>query len=131
MPIVEYVEVNARTREVIFFMLYISNFRVKEGKFNEFQAWIKTNEKALAKLAQKAGWKYLGTFYYVLGTGGAANGCFLHEFSKYADIDRSRELFGDTADEKLSKQLMDLLASDPMHDRILRPMGEAQVYKFQ
>ena len=112
-------------------MLYIGNFKVKEGKFNEFQAWVKANEKTLAKLAQKSGWKYLGTFYYVLGTGGSANGCFLHEFSKYADIDRSRELFGDAADEKLSKQLMELLSSESMHDQILRAMGEAKVYKFQ
>jgi hypothetical protein len=112
-------------------MLYVGNFKVKEGKFNEFQAWIKANEKTLTKWAQKAGWKYLGTFYYVLGTGGSAHGCFLWEFSKYADIDKSRELFGDAADENLSKVLTDLLTNDPMHDHILRPMGEAQVYKFQ
>jgi len=111
-------------------MLYISNFKVKEGKFNEFQAWVKTNGKSLSKLAEKAGWKYLGTFYYVLGTGGSAHGCFLHEFSKYGDIDKSRELFGDATDQKLSKELMGLLANDPMHDQILRPIGEAQLYKF-
>ncbi|HJW98456.1 MAG TPA: hypothetical protein VJ529_04935 [Candidatus Bathyarchaeia archaeon] len=111
-------------------MLYLSNFKVKEGKFNQFQAWIKVNEKTLANLAQKVGWKYLGTFYYALGTGGQANGCFLHEFQKYGDIDKSRDLFGDPTDEKIGKALMDLLASDPMHDRILRPIGEAQVYKF-
>lgn len=112
-------------------MLYISNFKVKEGKFNEFQAWVKANEKALAALAQKVGWKYLGTFYYVLGTGGPAHGCFLHEFSKYGDFDKSRELFGDKKDEKMSKELMDLLANDPIHDRILRQIGEAKLYKFQ
>jgi len=112
-------------------MLYLGNFKVKEGKFNEFQAWIKANEKTLAKQAQKVGWKYLGTFYYVLGTGGPAHGCFLYEFSKYSDIDKSRELFGDATEEKLSKELTDLLANDPIHDQILRPIGEAQIYKFQ
>jgi len=112
-------------------MLYLGNFKVKEGKFNEFQAWIKANEKTLAKQAQKVGWKYLGTFYYVLGTGGPAHGCFLYEFSKYSDIDKSRELFGDATEEKLSKELTDLLANDPIHDQILRSIGEAQVYKFQ
>jgi hypothetical protein len=112
-------------------MLYISNFKVKEGKFSEFQAWIKANDKALTDLAQKVGWKYLGTFFYALGTGGPAHGCFLHEFSKYGDIDKSRDLFGDAKDEKLSRDLMALLSSDPVHDRILRPMGEARIYKFQ
>jgi hypothetical protein len=111
-------------------MLYIGNFRVKEGKYNEFQAWIKANEKTFAKLAEKAGWKYLGTYYYVLGTGGPAHGCFLHEFTKYADIDKSRDLFGDATDQKLSKEMMDFLENEPMHDQILRQMGEAQLYKF-
>jgi hypothetical protein len=112
-------------------MLYISNFKVKEGKFSEFQAWIKKNEKTFTELAEKAGWKYLGTFFYALGTGGEAHGCFLHEFSKYGDIDKSRGLFGDAKDEKLSRELMALLTSDSIPDRILRPIGEARVYKFQ
>jgi len=41
-------------------MLYIYNYNLKEGKMEEFQKFIKENEKAIAKQAPK-GWKYLGT----------------------------------------------------------------------
>jgi len=103
---------------------------VKEGKFKEFQDWVKANEKIFAEHAQKVGWKYLGTFYYVLGIGGPAHGCFLHEFSKYADIDTSRTLFSDPAEEKLNKEATALLTNDPLPNQMLRPIGETLLYEF-
>jgi len=49
-------------------MLYIVNFNIKEYKLTEFQKFVKANEKTLAKHAPK-GWKYMGTYFYVLGFG--------------------------------------------------------------
>jgi hypothetical protein len=112
-------------------MLDIENFRVKEGKFKEFQEWTKANEKTMAERAQKVGWKYLGTFFYVLGTGGLAHGCIMWEISKYADMDASRSLFDDPVWEKMSKELTVLLTYDPLPVQILRPIGEAKIYKFE
>jgi hypothetical protein len=36
-------------------------------------------------------------------------------------------MFGDKKEEKMSKELMGPLANDPMHDRILRQIGGAQL----
>ena len=66
-------------------MLWIQNFNVKEYKMEECQKLIKENEKTLAKHAPK-GWKYIGTYCYVLGFGPYC-GAFLWECSNYADFD--------------------------------------------
>ena len=112
-------------------ILQIDNFVIKEKKYKEFQEWVKANEKNLAALAKKAGQKYLGTYYYVLGTGSHVNagGCFMWELSKYGDIDTSLTLFRDPKDEKISRDLTELLVSTPTPTLLLRPFGEALIYK--
>ena len=47
-------------------MLVIFNFNLKEGRAKKYQKWIKENEKDMAAHAPK-GWKYRGTYFYVLG----------------------------------------------------------------
>jgi len=112
-------------------LLIIDNFRVKEGKFKQFQEWVKNNRKDLEEWCKKIGWKYRGTYYYAIGTGASlrANGCFMWEISKYADIDTSRGTFKDPLDERISRAMTDLLVSQPMPEFILRPMTEALIYK--
>jgi hypothetical protein len=109
----------------------ISNFAVKEGKFEEFQKWVKKNEPTFASLAKKSGHKYLGTYYYALGTGASmhSHGCFMYELSKYGDIDQSRTLFKDPENERLDKEAMEFLEYTPTPVMFLRPFGEGLFYK--
>ena len=112
-------------------IMQIDNFVIKEKKYKEFQDWVKVNEKNLAALAKKFGAKYLGAYYYVLGTGAHVNagGCFMYELSKYGDIDTSLTLFKDPKDEKMSRELTELLVNVPTPVLLLRPFGEALIYK--
>jgi len=112
-------------------LLVIENFRVKEGKFKEFQDWVAKSRANHTKLLKKFGAKYLGIYYYCLGTGAAvkADGCFMYEISKYADIDASREMFKDPLDEKLSREVMKLLMNEPTPTLIIRPQSDALIYK--
>ena len=48
-------------------VLYIFNHNLEEGQAESFQKFIK-KEKTLVKHAPKR-WKYLGTYFYVLGFG--------------------------------------------------------------
>ena len=112
-------------------IIQIDNFLIKEKKYKEFQDWIKANEENLAAWAKKAGWKYRGTYYYVLGTGAHLNagGCFMWELSKYGDIDKLLTIFKDPVDEKLTRELTELLENIPTPSLLLRPFGEAHIYK--
>ena len=112
-------------------ILHIDNFVIKEKKYKEFQEWVKANEKTLAAWAKKAGVKYQGTYYYALGTGAHVNagGCFMWELSKYGDIDTFLTLFKDPKDEKISRELTELLVNVPTPTLLLRPFGEAHIYK--
>ncbi|MGB8781430.1 MAG: hypothetical protein WCD81_12380 [Candidatus Bathyarchaeia archaeon] len=53
------------------------------------------------------------------------------EISKYADMDTIRSLFDDPVWEKIGKELTVLLTYDPLPEQILRPIGEAKIYKFE
>jgi len=112
-------------------ILEIDNFVIKEKKYKEFQDWVKANEKNLAALAKKSGMKYRGAYYYAMGTGAHLNagGCFMWELSKYGDIDTSLTLFKDPKDEKISRELTELLVNMPTPTLLLRPFGEALIYK--
>ncbi len=112
-------------------LLLIENFRVKEGKYKEFQDWVARSKADFVKLGKKSGWKYLGVYYYAMGTGASlrADGCFMYEISKYADIDSSRKTFEDPLDEKISKAAVKLLMNYPVPYLILRPQSEALIYK--
>jgi hypothetical protein len=112
-------------------ILQIDNFVIKEKKYKEFQDWVKANKENLIALGKKAGQKYRGTYYYALGTGAHVNagGCFMWELSKYGDIDTSLTLFKDPKDEKISRELNELLVNMPTSSLLLRPIGEALIYK--
>jgi len=120
---------NVEVRELP--LLLIDNFRVKEGKYKEFQDWVARNKANMVKLSKKSGSKFLGVYYYALGTGAPvrADGCFMYEISKYADIDTSRGTFKDPLDEKLSREIVKLLMNEPAPTLILRPQSDLLVYK--
>jgi hypothetical protein len=82
-------------------------------------------------MGKKSGWKYQGVYYYCIGTGASvkADGCFMFEISKYADIDSSRGTFKDPLDEKISRALVELLMNEPTPEFILRPYSDALIYK--
>jgi hypothetical protein len=75
--------------------------------------------------------KYRGTYYYVLGTGAHVNagGCFMWELSKYGDIDTALTIFKDPTDEKLTRELTEILINTPTSSLLLRPFGEALIYQ--
>jgi hypothetical protein len=112
-------------------IIQIDNFVIKEKKYKEFQNWIKANEKNLATWGKKAGMKYRGAYYYAMGTGAHLNagGCFMWEFSKYGDIDTALTTFKDPIDEKMTRELTELLVNQPTPTLLLRPFGEALIYK--
>jgi len=112
-------------------ILEIDNFVIKEGKFKEFQDWLKKNEKAFAALLKKSNIKYRGTYYYALGTGAHVNAmaCVMTELSKYGDIDASLKLYKDPEDERISRELMKFLVSTPTSSLLLRPIGQGLFYK--
>jgi hypothetical protein len=109
----------------------IDNFALKEGKFEEFQKWVKKNEPAFAALAKKSGQKYLGTYYYAMGTGAQLHsaGCFMYELSKYGDIDKALTMFKDPEDERITREVLQFLDSMPTPTLLLRPFGEGLFYK--
>lgn len=112
-------------------LLIIENFRIKGGKYKEFQDWFEKSKTDLVELGKKSGWKFQGAYYYAVGTGASvgADGCFMWEISKYADIDSSRGTFKDPLDEKVSKALVELLMNEPTPTLMLRPYSEALIYK--
>lgn len=79
----------------------IDNFIIKEKKQKEFQDWIKANEETFVAMAKKMDAKYLGTYYYDMGTGAHvnANACWMWELSKYGDIDAALTMLNDPTDE--------------------------------
>ena len=64
------------------------NYNIKENKFREFQEFIKKNQQTKAEHAPK-GWKYLGTYCYVLGFG-PYHAAVMWDISDYADFDALR-----------------------------------------
>jgi hypothetical protein len=105
-------------------MLYIFNYNIKEGRMEEFQKFIKENEKTIAKQAPK-GWKYMGTYFYVLGFGPycAAD---LWECSNYADFDTWRNYDNPTW-VKLWKQAVEYCTSEPVVSWLLREAGDTKI----
>jgi len=91
-------------------MLWIINLNLKEYKTKEFQKFIKENEKTIAEHAPK-GWKYMGTYFYVLGFGPYTAAQFW-ECSGYADFDTLRN-HDDPTWLKLMEQSMDFGTPEP------------------
>ena len=112
-------------------ILEIDNYVVKEGKFKEFQDWVKKNEKSVAASAKKWNGKYRGTYYYVLGTGAHVNAgvAVMWEFSKYGDIDESIKSYKDKENQRITKESMEFLVSAPTPALFLRPIGQGKFYQ--
>ena len=107
-------------------MLYVMNFNLKEYKQKEFQKFIKENEKTLAKHAPK-GWKYMGTYFYVLGFGPHYGACFW-ECSDYADFDTSRKHQDeDPTWSGLWEQILEFWTPEPTPAWLLREAGDTKI----
>jgi len=51
------------------------------------------------------------------------------ELSKYGDIDTALTIFKDPTDEKLTRELTEILINTPTSSLLLRPFGEALIYQ--
>jgi hypothetical protein len=105
-------------------MLRIMNYNIKENKTKEFQEFIKKNEKTKAAHAPK-GWKYLGTYFYVLGFG-SYHAAVMWEITDYADLDALRN-HEDPIFWNLIEQFLDLTAHEPTPGWLLRKVGDTKI----
>jgi hypothetical protein len=109
-------------------MLRIYNFNIKEGKFKEFQQFIKENEATKAAHAPK-GWKYMGTYYYVLGFG-PYHGMTIWEITDYADLDALRE-HDDQIYWTLIEKYLDFTTNEATPGWLLREVGDTQITELK
>ncbi|HEY7588827.1 MAG TPA: hypothetical protein VIB49_08825 [Thermoplasmata archaeon] len=112
------------SREARGIVLYIQNFNLKEGRALEFQAWMKKNEGAIAK-ATPRGWKYRGTYAYVLGFG-RYGGMAMWECSRYADFDAWRE-HDDPTWNRLNGEIQDFFTEEITEAVLLREIGDTRI----
>ena len=105
-------------------MLSIWNFNLKENKAREYQKFIKENEQKIASHAPK-GWKYMGTYFYVLGFG-PYTGATLWEITDYADFDILRN-HDDPIWLKLTEQAMEFGTPEPAPSWLLREAGDTKI----
>ncbi len=105
-------------------MLRIMNFNIKENRTKEFQEFIKKNEKTKAAHALK-GWKYLGTYFYVLGFG-PYHAAIMWEITNYADLDALRN-HDDSIFWNLMEQFLDFTAHEPTPGWLLREVVDTQI----
>jgi len=105
-------------------MLVMMNFNLKEHKAREFQRFVKENEKTIADHAPP-GWKYRGTYFYVLGFGPYV-GAEFWEISDYADFDAFRN-HDDPTWLRLMEQSMEFGLAEPTPSWLLREAGDTKI----
>lgn len=105
-------------------MLYIMNGNVKEGKMIEYQQWVRKNED-LMKEHTPPGWKYLGTYAYVLGFG-HHHIASLWECETYKDFDNWRE-HNDENWLRILEEAQDFFSTDPVESVLLREIGDTRI----
>ncbi len=105
-------------------MLRIMNYNIKENKTKEFQEFIKKNQKTKAAHAPK-GWKYLGTYFYVLGFG-PYHAMVMWEISDYADFDALRD-HADPVFWGLMEEFFSFTSNDPTPGWLLRKVGDTRI----
>ncbi len=105
-------------------MLRISNYNIKEHQIKKLQKFVKENESTIAEHAPK-GWKYLGTYFYVLGFG-PYHLAVIWEISDYADLDTLRDHDDPVFWETLEKK-MKFLTMEPTPGWLLRKVGETKI----
>jgi hypothetical protein len=90
----------------------------------EFQEFVKENQETIAKHAPK-GWKYLGTYCYVLGFG-PYHAALMWEITDYADLDTLRNhedaVFWDLLEKKFA-----FLTQEPTPGWLLRKVGDTKI----
>lgn len=105
-------------------MLRIMNYNVKEQKIMELQKFVEENQETIAKHAPK-GWKYLGTYFYVLGFG-PYHVAVMWEINDYADLDTLRDhddpIFWDLVETKFG-----FMTADPTPGWLLRKVGDTKI----
>ena len=105
-------------------MLRIINYNIKENKTKEFQEFIKKNQETKAAHALK-GWKYLGTYFYVLGFG-PYHAMVMWEISDYADFDALRD-HADPVFWGLMEEFFSFTSNDPTPGWLLRKVGDTRI----
>jgi len=105
-------------------MLWIVNFNLKENRIAEYQNFIKKSEKTMAEHAPK-GWKYLGTYFYVLNFG-PNHAAVFWEISDYADFDTYRN-HDDPTWWKLLEQAIGFTTNEPAPGWLLREAGDTKI----
>ncbi len=90
----------------------------------DYQIWVKKNEKLFEKHAPP-GWKYRGSYSYVLGFG-RFHAAWLWESQKYGDFDALRE-HNDETWIRLSEEASDFFTSDPGEAVLLREIGVTRI----
>lgn len=105
-------------------MIYMANFNLKEKKAGEFQKFIQDNEKSISENAPN-GWKYMGTYFYVLGFGSYTCAA-LWECSKYGDLDTWRE-HSNPDWINLNKKFLEFVDETVTPSWLLREIGDTKV----
>ena len=105
-------------------MLYLANYNIKEGKEKEYQKFLRDNKKAFPKFAPK-GWKYRGTYFYVLGFG-PYHAVDFWECTNYADFDTWRN-YNDPNWIRLARQAMEFTTEEPTTAWLLRGAGDTKI----
>ncbi|HEY5539261.1 MAG TPA: hypothetical protein VIL58_06960 [Thermoplasmata archaeon] len=105
-------------------MLYMTSFNLKEGRMREFQEWVTKNEDLFQKYAP-TGWKYRGTYGYVLGFG-RFSAATLWECKKYGDFDNWRE-HDDATWNRIGEEMGDFFTADSGESVLLREIGDVKI----
>jgi hypothetical protein len=105
-------------------MLYMTSGNLKEGKYGEYQAWIKKNAKLMQQHAPK-GWKYKGTFGTVLGFG-KYDVTEIWEIKDYGDFDKLRNQ-DDPVSNRLTMESMEFFMPGTGHAQLLREMSDVVI----
>jgi len=105
-------------------MLMIANYNLEKNRVTDFQKWVKKNEKLYAEHAPK-GWKYRGTYFYVMGFGQFTAAEFW-ECKDYADLDTWRN-HADPVWIRLNEEGMDFGTAEPPVGWLLREAGDTKI----
>ena len=105
-------------------MLRIANYNIKENQIKQLQKFVTENQETIAKHAPR-GWKYVGTYFYVLGFG-PYHIAVIWEITDYADLDTLRDhddpVFWDLIEKKFT-----FLTNEPTPGWLLRKVGETRI----
>lgn len=110
-------------------MYYVSSYHLKENKASEYQKWLLSDEaKSLfADFREETGWKYVETFWSIMGFGEYAVEDWW-EIPDWSALDKMRT---SKAGDKLLKRFNELDFGDPSQPsstRMLRTTNDVRVW---